>query len=208
MRKFLLVAAAAVLSVGIAGPVSASTTVGTLASTGSGFSLQANQSIGESILSPGGNLTSFSFFVGTTDKLAGSFNFASFTNGVIGAQIYTTTFNFVGGINTVSGFSTATVAGTTYIAYLSTVGVSNATKRSDINLFEPSSYADGRMYYVGGPILGATPGGTASKDLSFSATFTAVPEPASWAMMIFGMGAVGVAMRRRNKVTSQAALAN
>lgn len=38
-----------------------------------------------------------------------------------------------------------------------------------------------------------------SQDLTFSATITApaVPEPASWAMMIGGMGIVGAAMRRR-----------
>ena len=30
----------------------------------------------------------------------------------------------------------------------------------------------------------------------------AVPEPATWALMILGMGAVGFAMRRRNKVTA------
>lgn len=40
-------------------------------------------------------------------------------------------------------------------------------------------------------------GGTYSSKLSFDA---AVPEPASWAMMIAGFGLVGAAMRRRTKV--------
>ncbi|MCU6456134.1 FxDxF family PEP-CTERM protein [Sphingomonas sp. A2-49] len=35
--------------------------------------------------------------------------------------------------------------------------------------------------------------------LSFIPSATAVPEPAAWAMMILGMGAVGFAMRRSNK---------
>ena len=38
-----------------------------------------------------------------------------------------------------------------------------------------------------------------SQDLTFSATVTAVPEPASWAMMIAGFGLVGGAMRRRTR---------
>nr|WP_084192404.1 PEPxxWA-CTERM sorting domain-containing protein [Parasphingorhabdus marina] len=35
----------------------------------------------------------------------------------------------------------------------------------------------------------------------------AVPEPATWAMMIGGFGLVGGAMRRRKKLTAQPALA-
>ena len=35
----------------------------------------------------------------------------------------------------------------------------------------------------------------------------AVPEPATWAMMILGMGAVGFAMRRRQKVTTRVSYA-
>ena len=38
--------------------------------------------------------------------------------------------------------------------------------------------------------------------LARAAAVTAVPEPASWAMMILGLGAVGVAMRRRGKVST------
>ena len=37
---------------------------------------------------------------------------------------------------------------------------------------------------------------------NFSFSAAAVPEPATWAMMILGMGAVGFAMRRRNKNVS------
>jgi hypothetical protein len=39
--------------------------------------------------------------------------------------------------------------------------------------------------------------------LTISAVNSAVPEPATWAMMILGMGAVGYAMRRRQKVTAK-----
>ncbi|MEO0441990.1 MAG: PEPxxWA-CTERM sorting domain-containing protein [Pseudomonadota bacterium] len=37
------------------------------------------------------------------------------------------------------------------------------------------------------------------RSFSGSITFTAVPEPATWAFMIFGFGAVGGAMRRQRK---------
>lgn len=48
--------------------------------------------------------------------------------------------------------------------------------------------------------------GSAQKLGSYSGTITfAVPEPATWAMMILGMGAVGFAMRRRRP--AKAALA-
>jgi hypothetical protein len=42
--------------------------------------------------------------------------------------------------------------------------------------------------------------------LTISAATAAVPEPATWAMMIAGFGAVGYAMRRRQKVTARVSL--
>jgi hypothetical protein len=43
--------------------------------------------------------------------------------------------------------------------------------------------------------------GTGSYSLTISDTTAAVPEPASWAMMITGFGLAGAAMRRRQKTT-------
>jgi hypothetical protein len=40
-----------------------------------------------------------------------------------------------------------------------------------------------------------------SNDVAFKATFAAVPEPATWAMMIGGFGLAGMAARRRAKAT-------
>ena len=34
---------------------------------------------------------------------------------------------------------------------------------------------------------------------TFSATTTAVPEPATWALMLLGFGGIGMAMRRRRQ---------
>ena len=38
-----------------------------------------------------------------------------------------------------------------------------------------------------------------SQDLTFSATISAVPEPATWGMMILGFGMLGAAMRTRRR---------
>lgn len=47
-------------------------------------------------------------------------------------------------------------------------------------------------------IIEGTAGGNASYGGNVNFTLAAVPEPATWAMMIAGIGAVGVAMRRRS----------
>ena len=39
--------------------------------------------------------------------------------------------------------------------------------------------------------------------VNFETVQSAVPEPSTWAMMLLGMGAVGVSMRRRGKVTTR-----
>jgi hypothetical protein len=41
--------------------------------------------------------------------------------------------------------------------------------------------------------------GSFGGNLSFAPTISAIPEPSTWAMMILGFGAVGVALRRRRK---------
>ena len=43
--------------------------------------------------------------------------------------------------------------------------------------------------------------------LTISPVAAAVPEPASWGMMILGIGAIGFAMRRRQKITVQVSYA-
>lgn len=46
-----------------------------------------------------------------------------------------------------------------------------------------------------------TSGATPAKDVLLDAVnITAVPEPASWAMMLMGMGALGLAMRQRRRI--------
>lgn len=72
---------------------------------------------------------------------------------------------------------------------------------------QANSYA---LYYDANPILNGmidldTPFGRQGGDFSHITFFnsgTAVPEPGTWAMMLFGFGAIGFAMRRR-KPTAQ-----
>lgn len=63
------------------------------------------------------------------------------------------------------------------------------------NLFE-QDYAS---YYQGG-YFRAIENSTGLNGVTFSAAAAAVPEPATWAMMILGMGAVGYAMRCRKVI--------
>ena len=51
--------------------------------------------------------------------------------------------------------------------------------------------------------FGFVSGGTPAKDVLLDGvSITAVPEPSTWAMMIGGLGLVGVAMRRRKSTVS------
>lgn len=72
------------------------------------------------------------------------------------------------------------------------------------------------MLYLGFADAGGyngTPGsygdnlGSLAVNVNLPSATPAVPEPASWAMMILGMGAVGFAMRRRQKVITRVSYA-
>jgi hypothetical protein len=113
-------------------------------------------------------------------------------NLVIGAQSITNFFNLTGGNNSFP------------IAFDLT-GI-NTINRSDPNFLTFS--ASGNIRYDGfdptpAIFLFSAQGTTAT---SFSATtiaLSAVPEPATWAMMLIGLGAIGGTLRRRQKVTAR-----
>lgn len=78
--------------------------------------------------------------------------------------------------------------------FLSGTGVNfNAGAFQNIKFYGPSASPGTYLIQGNGTII-------ANVNATSSPAVTAVPEPAAWAMMIFGMGAVGFAMRRRSKV--------
>lgn len=99
-------------------------------------------------------------------------------------------------------------SGKTYVAFLSTFGIANNNGSVGVD----SCFNAGCTVpdaNLGNAVTGTFREGdglTFSNnfgiyDLKFSATINApVPEPTTWAMMIVGFGAVGVAMRRRQRV--------
>ncbi len=95
-------------------------------------------------------------------------------------------------------------AGSRYVAYLSVFGVSSVNATTSMPL---GTSPTGIEYFVWNN--DTNPDGNASwnyfadfGDAKFSATFGAVPEPASWAMLIAGFGLTGAAMRRRRVVVA------
>ena len=81
-------------------------------------------------------------------------------------------------------------------------GISNVVFRI---VATSTSSANGGTLAGGGTFRVQNFGGTTASPFSVNGTVSAapgaVPEPATWAMMILGMGAVGFAMRRRIKVS-------
>jgi PEP-CTERM motif len=64
----------------------------------------------------------------------------------------------------------------------------------DPTLASQSGQLNYLSYAIGSP---PTPGGIAYSDVP--ETITAVPEASTWAMFLFGFGAIGIAIRRRRK---------
>ena len=98
--------------------------------------------------------------------------------------------------------------GKTYVAFISTYGLADNSGLATLGTCLPfggcaSNSIPNLGTLVTGNVLGDGPvfNSLGYLDATFSATITAaaVPEPASWALMIVGMGAVGNALRRRQK---------
>jgi hypothetical protein len=108
---------------------------------------------------------------------------------------------FIAGANA-SAFS----AGNSQALYnTSTFGGYNQSGTFSLDLIEGQSYGiqvGGRNFDSDSRVQGTF---TLTGDAI--ATAGAVPEPASWAMMILGMGAVGGALRRRSKVSTKVTFA-
>lgn len=95
-------------------------------------------------------------------------------------------------------------AGQNYVAYLTAFGVSGANSATSMPL---GTAATGLNYFVWNNT--SNPSGNSSwnyffnvGNAQFSATFAAVPEPTTWALMILGFGAVGSSMRRKVRASA------
>ena len=93
----------------------------------------------------------------------------------------------------------AVTAGSLYVAYLTAFNVAGANATTTMPL---GTAASGLNYFVWNN--NSDPVGNGSwnyafntGNVQFSATFAAIPEPQSWAMLIAGFGLVGASMRRR-----------
>lgn len=73
------------------------------------------------------------------------------------------------------------------------------------NSIGSSIFSTGTPLYTGTEAAPTFKTGTFSLDPGYSLTISAVPEPASWAMLIAGFGAIGGVMRRRRNMTVRVA---
>jgi hypothetical protein len=82
---------------------------------------------------------------------------------------------------------------------------SNPTDAHEVDFFAPagSSLTYGEQYFVN---VVMTNGLTSGANAGFSAVFTAVPEPSTWAMMLVGIGGVGATMRMARRKANAAAM--
>lgn len=171
------------------------------------------QYIGETFTAPiTGDLTNFQFTLNTSNL----------------TSVYGVVFGWDGTNPTTELWRSSVIAGTpglknftptgvrlaqgqTYAAFLSTYGVNNNSGLATVGTcLTFGGCTSNSIPNLGTLVYGNVLGNglvfnqavNNAFDATFSATITApaVPEPATWAMMIFGMGAVGLALRGRRKV--------
>jgi hypothetical protein len=135
-------------------------------------------------------------FRGTISGAAGSSSFGSFgyshnvcTQGPTGGPIvgaFTINFGEDQFFGTLSGASQAS-------------GTANIF---DLLINYSITGGTGRFLNASGAFTGSGTANTSTRPSIVSLNFSAVPEPATWAMMLLGFGVVGASMRRRRKITT------
>lgn len=158
-------------------------------------------------------LQSFSLFLGSRHDGSGPLSlkgyFGTWEGDHVGSILYTSGTQTTNG-NQEFDFNTGGLglaAGSQYVGFLS---VSDLGAQDTSNFYMPQAnvpLADGNFVYLNNETNFSqifSPGwAVTDPDVAFKATFGgasgAVPEPDTWAMMLFGFGAVGAGMRRRKK---------
>lgn len=146
-------------------------------------------------------------FTMTPESASGRFD-ADIVSGVAGNFTLTDTFARPTGFNMVT-------------ATISSILIPSNTPFTDINLFDvylndvlftPMSTGDWESQTLFPEIalrdtntltINGWSGGGGTITGSFAFSAGAIPEPATWGLMILGFGAVGVALRRRQKVSAK-----
>ncbi len=176
---------------------------------------------GETFTAPGGNLTDWSFTIGSGYVGNYIFEVAAWnptTAKTTGPALYTSPVtSYQGGVfapATFSGLNVPLTAGDAYIAFITIAGVTNPTADTTLALSKSDGGLGGQFEFLNSngadPLTysGAWSGPTQTRNfvgplfsLQYSATFsnsaTAVPEPADWTLIVGGLGALGLARLRR-----------
>lgn len=170
-------------------------------------------------LTSGQVLSSFSFYAIGNVTQALQLNVAQWNPGTnaqnqavnsVGPTLLTTgaaveTFNSTGGFTTL-GFDNLALSlnpNTKYIAYLT----SSDPSVTGIQLSRTQTAADASGFGVGNAFLSTVPGtgwqlpfnGNGFLSLQYTAVVAAVPEPATYALLLAGLGVLGVVVKRRKQ---------
>lgn len=222
IRKTTIAMASAFLASGVMAPAQAATSIdttgGTFVANITPFGVTDTSTYGQTFTVGSDNsLDSFTMYL--NGAAGAAIKFKSYVYAWDGAKatgsaLYSSALQtFSGGGTTAFAFDTSGLklqSGSRYVAFLSTAGLQAGQPQNTyaMPLVTSNTYSGGDfVFYNAGDNFAAL---TNSKwdcaecgfgDAFFKASLSAgaVPEPATWAMMILGMGAVGFAMRRSRK---------
>lgn len=109
---------------------------------------------------------------------------------------------FIDIMNTLDGIYTVTFGTSTATVDFSTVTFAGNNLNLDVDDGTREQYGLSNLYLTDGTWRLYAEGSNSGETGALAGTFTitrAIPEPATWAMMLFGFGAVGFAMRRNRR---------
>ena len=199
-----------------ASPASATVFVNAATASISAFGSPDTTTYGQVFQAPGGTLSSFSFFDSTSRADGAKFVVAAW-NGTraVGPELFTSLTGTVAASGSFfehaySGINLGLTTGSSYVAYLTVAGVESPVSQVSFSASNTSPLG-GNFSYLNS--IGVDPlatsdnwanvGGLHAQYVArFDDAVAAVPEPATWSMMLLGFGAVGYSMRRKQRVST------